>query len=257
MTIENFGSGARCAETMRLLLLAEANGTLPDDLGRLILLPIPTSKDKIHLTGSARLLSDIFSETKKGDFIAGYGIEKDKKAMLRERGVRVYDALDDEDFLLENAELTALGALGYILTTTDKVPSDLRIGVVGYGRIGGSLVRLLLFLGADVRVFSGREKTCIDLAANGINATLLPRGSALTTDGLDIIVNTAPCDFSASFDDDSLPKGLRVIELASGNNFRGIDGIEALPGIPDKSYGKSAGRAYFKRILRYLSEGSV
>lgn len=256
MTIENFGSGARCKETLRLLLLAEAEGKIPDSVKRCILLPIPTSKDKIHLTGTDKLLSEVFRDAKKGDFVAGYGIDKEAKRQMRENGAIIYDALDDENFLTENAQLTALGALGYILSTSDKAPSDLKIAIVGYGRIGSRLLRMLLFLGGDVRVLSGRERTCIDLAEIGINATLLPRGSALPTENLDIILNTAPSDFSASFTGDSLPCGLRVIELASGNNFKGIDGIEKLPGIPDKSYGKSAGKVYADRILNYL-EGEV
>ncbi len=256
MIIENFGAGIRCAEAMRRLVLAEEEGRFPTAIKRCILLQVPTSKDKIHLTGTDRLLSEAFAETKDGDFVAGYGIDREEKARMRGRGVIVYDALEDEDFLTENAELTALGTLGYILSTTDKALSDLKIGIVGYGRIGSRLLRMLLFLGGDVRVFSGRERTCVDLAQMGINATLLPRGSALPTDSFDIIVNTAPTDFSASFENDSLPKGLRVIELASGNNFRGIDGVEALPGIPDKSYGKSAGKMYADRILSYI-EGEV
>ena len=256
MTIENFGAGVRCAEAMRRLVSAEAEGRFPTAIKRCILLPIPTTKDKIHLTGTDRLLSEALSNVKAGDFVAGYGIDREEKARMKERGAIVYDALDDEDFLTENAELTALGALGYILSTTDKAPSDLNIAIVGYGRIGSRLLRMLLFLGGRVRVFSGRERTCIDLAQMGINTTLLPRGSALPTASFDIIINTAPTDFSASFVDDSLPKGLRVIELASGNNFRGIDGVEKLPGIPDKSYGKSAGKVYADRILNYL-EGEV
>ena len=70
----------------------------------------------------------------------------------------------------------------------------------------------------------------------------------------DIIINTAPTDLSSSFDKGPLPKGLRVIELASGENFKGIEGVERLPGIPDKSYGKSAGRSYYNSIMKYVSE---
>lgn len=254
MTIENFGAGARCAEALRLLLIAEAEGLFPSCVKRCILLPIPTSKDKIHLTGTDRLLSEVFSSVKKGDFVAGYGIDSADVSRMRERGAIVYDALLDEDFLMENAEATALGALGYILSSSDKTPKDLRIGIVGYGRIGARLVRMLLFLGGRVRVFSTREKTCILLGENGIEATLLPRGSRLPTESLDIIVNTAPADFSSSFENGRIPKGLRIIELASGENFRGIEGVERLPGIPDKNYGKSAGRAYFKRIFDYIRE---
>jgi len=112
MIIENFGTGARCAQTLRLLLSAEADGLLPDSVKRLVLLPIPTSKDKVHLSGTDKLLDEVFSDAKKGDFFAGYGIDKKIKESIREMGGIVYDALDDEDFLCENADETAIGALG-------------------------------------------------------------------------------------------------------------------------------------------------
>ena len=163
MIIENFGAGARCAETLRLLLCAEAEGRLPSSVKRTVLLPIPTTRDKIHLSGTDKLLGEIFSDVGKGDFVAGYGIEEAAKRSMRERGAIVYDALDDEDFLSENAEETAIGALGYILSSTDTAPRDTRFAIVGYGRIGSRLLRLLLFLGAHVKVYTGREKTCLSL----------------------------------------------------------------------------------------------
>lgn len=254
MTIENFGAGARCEEAMRQLVRAEAEGRFPAGIKRCILLPVPTSKDKIHLTGTDRLLSEIFSDAREGDFVAGYGIDSIEKSRMKERGAIVYDALFDEDFLTENAQLTALGALGYLLSSSDKALHDLKIGIVGYGRIGSRLLRMLLFLGGKVRVYSTREKTCLFLGESGVAATLTQKGSPLPFDDIDILINTAPADLSASFKDGLIPKGLRIIELASGQNFGKTEGVERLPGIPDKSYGKSAGRAYANRILNYIGE---
>ena len=254
MTIENFGTGARCAEALRLLLGAEADGRLPPSVKRIVLLPVPTSRDKVHLSGTDNLLAEVFSDVGEGDFVAGYGISEDAKCDMRKRGAKVYDALDDEEFLAENAEETAIGALGYVLSTTDTAPRDTRFAIVGYGRIGSRLLRLLLFLGARVKVYTGREETCISLSECGVDAHYIRRGAPIPTSDTDIIINTAPQDLSESFENGKLPPYLRVIELASGENFKGIEGIERLPGIPDKSYGKSAGRTYFSRILKYVSE---
>ena len=253
MTIENFGVGARCAEALRLLLAAEQRGEISESVKRILLLPIPTSRDKIHLSGTDRLLCEIFSDARCGDLIIGYGIDAKTKSQIKSRGALVYDALDDEDFLLENARQTALGALGYVLSTMDRVPSDLSFSVVGYGRIGTELVRLLLFLGAKVKVYTGREMTCIELGECGVKAHLVPRGTYPDFDS-DVIINTAPADLSKSFKRGKIPSGVRVIELASGENFSGIEGVERLPGIPDKYYGKSAGAVYYSKIMKFLSE---
>ncbi|MBR5139667.1 MAG: hypothetical protein IKV16_01305 [Clostridia bacterium] len=254
MIIENYGTGERCKETLRRLLLAEADGALPPEINRCILLPIPTSRDSIHLSGTEKLLDAIFSDVKSGDFVAGYGIDSERTRALTERGAVVYDASLDEKFLTENAEVTAIGALGYVLTTTDKIPKDIKFTIVGYGRIGAALLRMLLFHNAKVTVASGREKTCIDLGKCGIDAIYMPRGSALPKTDADIIINTAPTDLSASFSGDSVPDGVRVIELASGNNFKGISGVERLPSIPDRSYGKTAAGIYFSAIMRAIRE---
>lgn len=254
MIIENFGVGARCAETLRLLLCAQERGELPESIKHILLLPIPTTRDKIHLSGSDKLLSEIFSEAKHGDLIVGYGIDEQSKTAIRKRGALVYDALDDETFLTENALQTAMGTLGYILSTTDKTPADTSFAVVGYGRIGSALVRLLLFLKADVKVYTGREMTCIELGECGVEAHLFPRKSKLPLSDAQIIINTAPTDLSASFENNKIPPGVRIIELASGENFKGIEGVERLSSIPDKYYGKSAGAAYFYAIKKFIKE---
>ena len=256
MIIENYGTGDRCAETLRLLLLADSKGEITPSVKRCILLPIPTTRDKIHLSGTDKLLLEIFAEVKSGDLIAGYGIDEESKLLMRSLGAIVYDALDDEEFLAENAEETAIGALGYILSTSKKTPKDTRYAIVGYGRIGSRLVRLLLFLGGSVKVYTGSEKTSVSLGEYGIDASLVTRGEPLPEIDADILINTAPTDLSASFPTGKLPRGLRVIELASGENFMGVEGIERLPGIPDRSYGKSAGRTYFSRILEYAKEAA-
>lgn len=254
MIIENFGAGARCAETLRLLLSAEAEGRIPGSVKRAVLLPIPTTRDKVHLSGTDRLLGEIFADVGEGDLVAGYGIDADSKSSMRERGAVVYDALDDEEFLTVNAELTAIGALGYILSSRDTAPSETRFAIIGYGRIGSRLLRLLLFLGGKVTVYSGNEQTCLRLGESGVDCRFMPRGAPLPENDADIIINTAPTDLSLSFSEGRIPKDKRVIELASGENFKGISGVERLPGIPDKSYGKSAGLSYFEGILRYAKE---
>jgi hypothetical protein len=47
---------------------------------------------------------------------------------------------------------------------------------------------------------------------------------------------------------------MRVIELASGENFPLISGVERLPSIPEKMYPDSAGYLYYKAITRFLKE---
>ncbi|MBO5879495.1 MAG: hypothetical protein J6Q68_02970 [Clostridia bacterium] len=254
MIIENLGNGTRCKEALRLLVEAQARGEIPASFKRFFLLPIPTTRDKMHLSGTDKLVSEVFADLKEGDFVAGYGIERNDKNEARERGAIVYDAACDEEFLAENAEQSALGALGYILSNIDTAPSETEFAIVGYGRIGSRLVRMLLFLGGKVKIYTTNEKTCIELNECGIDAHLIDREAPILKTDAKVIINTAPTNLAPSFPSGKIPHGTRIIELASGENFGGIDGIERLPGIPDKYYGKSAGKNYFSKFMDYMNE---
>ena len=73
-------------------------------------------------------------------------------------------------------------------------------------------------------------------------------------DELDVLINTAPTPLANCFEGRRIPRGLSVIELASGKNFDGVEGVIKLPSIPERSYPKTAGRAYFHAIQRYVRE---
>lgn len=255
MKIENYGVGGRCREVMRRLVSLAEEGEVSPRISRVILLPVPTTRDKLHLSGTDKLISDVLCGVGEGDFVVGYGIPTEDTEKIKRNGAAVYDGARDESFLLENAEITAIGALGYILTELHRIPSDLRIGVVGYGRIGRALVRKLLFLGADLTVYTSKELTRVELGESGVRTARTPdKGEELPfVDELDLLINTAPIPLGGS-----IPKGclgeLRIIELASGNNLEGIDGVERLPSIPDRAYPISAGRAYFHAIQKYMRE---
>ena len=255
MKSEKYGVSERCNEAMRRLLFLEAKGEIPPSLSRVVLLPIPTARDSVHITGTDRLLSEVTADVGEGCLVAGYGIPKDDAQRMREQGARVFDAMECEDFQRENSYISAIGAMGYILTEIKRVPSDLFFGIVGYGRIGSALLRMLLFFGARVRVYTGKSLTRAELGECGVESAsydFIDGGGSLS--GIDVLINTAPMSLTVLFGDGKIPDGMRVLELASGDNFGGIEGVERLPGIPDKMYPRSAGAAYFGAIEKFIRE---
>ena len=258
MKIENLGSGARCEGLMRSLVELCAEGRLRRDLERITVLPIPSTRDGEHVTGTDTSLSEIFSGAGEGSLIIGYGIPESYARMAASRGAETVDAALDGEFILRNAEITALGTLGYILNTRTRVPSELAVGIVGYGRIGSALVRHLLFLGAKVRLYTSKKLTRVELGECEIETVYTDyTGAPLDFSGLDVLINTAPADLSASFPSGAVPLGLLVIELASGNNFSGVGGVVSLQGIPERSYPDSATEAYLSSVLPRLLGGEV
>ena len=158
MKIENYGVGERCAEAMRRLMSWDVDG-----VEKIILLPIPTSRDGIHLTGSEKLLREALGDVSRGELVVGYAIPDADAEYIRSKGGAVCDVARDEEFVEENSRITAIGTLEYLLTNFNLVPSDMKIGIVGYGRIGRHLARILLFLGAKIRIYTSKNLTRVEV----------------------------------------------------------------------------------------------
>ena len=137
MEIHTLGEGRRLTVCREIL----ADMTAGCD-GRLLLLPIPTSRDNTYITSTSLPILDLAKLAQGCAFVAGYNIPR---GVIGDE-IRLYDAACDEEFLIANAILTARGALGYILTHWQRDISDMKIGVIGYGRIGREMLRLLLLL---------------------------------------------------------------------------------------------------------------
>lgn len=243
MTVFTYDDSKRAGACRDFLL---SSGRM-DKYKMLTILPIPTTRDGVHLTGSGVTLASLCLEAEPGEIYLGYGIPAFLSDSLSSAGAVVVDASLDGEFLLENARLTALATLAYILSRGDVSVDNLSVGVVGYGRIGRELVRLLLSVGARVRVFSTRRETVLCLSSSGVDATLVTGGDPIPA--VDILVNTAPAKI---FDENSpVRPDMDILELASGNFF-GEARVTRLPSLPSRYYPVTAGRLYGAALLRAL-----
>lgn len=169
---------------------------------------------------------------------------------------RLVDLWTDEALLLENAALTAEGAVASAMRASAVALRDARCLVVGWGRIGRALTEILVGLGAQVTVSSrsatGRNRA-VERGAEATDTAAL--GEALA--GRDVVFNTAPdmvLDEAAlrRADEDAL-----LIDLASPPY--GIDlraawrlGLRAWrePGLPGRYCPRSAARALLNAMER-------
>jgi hypothetical protein len=238
MKILSFGGGRRMRECERLL--SELTAGLS---GRIVLLPIPTSRDKTYITSTDIPISALRRELQEGDLLVGYNIPKE----LLVEGISVYDASLDERFLYENALISARGALGYLLTNFTKDIADMRLALVGYGRIGKALLRYLLALGADPLVLTRRREIALELGSMGVRCAVIGEDTDLS--GLDILINTAP---ARQIEEESLDEKTKILDLASGNIFNESKRLTKLASIPDAYYPLTAGRLYAEGVLRHL-----
>ena len=213
----------------------------------MLLLPIPSTRDNKTILGTNIVISSLMELLDSSTIVVGYSLPTEFKSAVAEAGCYVHDVSEDEEFLCENAELTAEATLGILLNTAGCSPADLRVGIVGYGRIGQRLARLLMCLGSRVRVYSSDAGKRLDLGEWGITTALSARDADLAD--LDVLVNTAP---AVIFDTSALPEELRVIDLASGDNFPGLASVEKYPSIPARMLPLSAGVAWGRSIERFV-----
>ena len=248
MTIETYGNERRLRSAAMLL---RGDNSLSEK--NFILLPIPTTKDGQYIKGTSLRLDEALSTADESTLVVGYSLPDCFADEAKGLGAKVLDLSGDEKFLSENAHITAIGALIDIFSGETRAPRDTKIGIMGYGRIGKELVRLLLFAEGEVRVYTSSPSTCFSLCEFGIDALCVPRfgGEMLDTSDLDYFINTAPRDLSAL-----LPKRptSKLVELASGDNFCGIEGVKRLPSVPENILPESGGRAIFSAIKRYIRQ---
>ncbi len=215
----------------------------------IILLTVPTSRDRVHLTGTNIPLRSVIDNAEGNSLIVGYGLPASFVTDAVIEGLSVFDLCQDEVFLRENAEISAHGTVGNIMTRHKKSVSQMNIGIIGYGRIGKVLSRLLLFLGAQITVFTRREETRLELCGVGIDA----KGTEDIKDaiGLDIIINTAPAHLISAPEAALLhERGTEIIDIASADAVPDGEGVVRLLSIPDKMYPISAGKIYASAVIR-------
>ncbi len=248
MTVEVLGGGKReraCAEKLSGLGI-EARFL------RVFVLPIPTARNGVDISGTDIPLSSLLECSEKGALFCSYGAPAVFSEGVKERGGVLADVADDEIFEEENAALTAECTLSYIMQKSRRALSDLKIGIVGYGKIGRRLLELLLFHGADVKVFTRKNSTRVALSELGVSSVLTAEADF---SGLDILVNTAPArlfpsSVIRSFDGE-------ILELAPGENFTVAKSLTRLPSLPAKMLPETGGRLYAEAVMRALRRAEV
>ena len=157
------------------------------------------------------------------------------------------DLLRDEQYLAENAHLTADCALRLLGDRLGVAFRGCPVLVIGWGRIGKCLAAMLKALEADVTVAARKPSDLGMLAALGYNAVAV---SDIQPEQYRAIINTAPAPILTE-DGDYLQ-----IDLASRQGLAGETVIWAR-GLPGKMLPESSGALIAQGILRHLKGGAV
>lgn len=249
-------------EMLEEMLTAE--GHTVDRHENITILPLPVTRDGVTLNAPREngviQLSDIVSTADEGDIFIGGMLPDDFAARLKASGAIVFDYNAREDFTLQNAELTAEGAVALAVYQTDFAIMGTQCLVTGGGRIGKALSRRLAALGADVTM-SARKASDFD-AAEQMGIKHIHSGDiAQHIADYPLVFNTVPARIFGDAEIDAAARCCVYIELASSPYGIDFDAAKAggirvvnAPSLPAKTAPRAAAENIKNAVFSIIRE---
>ncbi|MBO4940670.1 MAG: dipicolinate synthase subunit DpsA [Clostridia bacterium] len=235
-----------------------------DDTYHAVVLPLPYTTDGKYLntplTNEKITLTDVFENISPQSKILAGKCDAKIKTMAETYEIGLVDYSCREELAMLNAVPTAEGAIQIAMEETPFTLHGSRCLVVGCGRIGKILAKMLCGIGARVTVSARKNRDLAYGHAMGFETVSNSKLAAIVKD-VDVIFNTVP---SLILDFDLLSKISKktlIIDLASkpgGVDFdearrRGIKVIWALS-LPGKVAPDTAGDIICSTIFNILEE---
>ena len=220
---EVFTYGLENAEELLTLNGVDMCPTLEDAVShsKVVIGPVPLSSDKKRLTtpfGRNFVELEDFIDALKGKYLIAGNINI--KEELDNNNIQFTDLLAREEFSVLNTIATAEGTIQIAMEETQRTLHGTNILVMGFGRIGKVLAKMLDGIGAKVYCEARKDEDISWIKAYGYNPIHLNNLSE-HLDKFDIIINTIPFQVLDSQKLDLVKKDAIIIDLAS--NPGGLD----------------------------------
>lgn len=164
---------------------------------------------------------------------------------------RCIDLLQDYTYLAQNASITAYCALGYAISNLPVTLRQCPILILGWGRIGKCLARLLSQLGGKVSIFARKPTDVAMLEALGYETETLSL-PAYNLSRYRVIFNTAPTLLLTQAHLRFCRPDCLKIDLASSPGIDAADVIWAR-GLPGKDAPETSGKLIADTIARLVT----
>ena len=211
----------------------------PDHTVTHLLLPVPSFAPDGSIKGGGDL-GQILSHLPKTVAVIGGNLNRPELA-----GYEVWDLLDDSRYLARNASITAHCTLELALSKLPVTLEQCPVLIIGWGRIGKCLAKLLSALGAKVTVAARKESRRVMVEALGYTACDMPE---IKPERYRLIINTVPAMVLPAASGTALK-----IDLASKSGMAGRDILWAR-GLPGKLAPESCGMLIAETVMQWLEE---
>ena len=216
----DIGGCVRCPEMSDAIRRADA-----------LVLPLPVSRDGVTLNcplykGEPPRLSEILLYAEPDTVLLGGKIDRAFTAKATKAQLSVIDYFECEELQIKNAVPTAEGAIAIAL---DELPITIfgsKAAVVGYGRVGKAVAKLLGAMGAKVKVAARSGEQLAYAETNGFTPIPLKKSTEgkHPLSGLsdcDVIFNTVPYTIFTKDILADIPPSTLLIDLAGDDG--GVD----------------------------------
>ncbi len=228
----------------------------------ILILGIPASRDGINVFAPEAKYSTISLE----HIIKSFGGKKIIGGMLpaivyecKKGDIDLIDYAKLDDLMMLNAISTAEGTIDVIIKNTDTTICSSNIIVIGNGKCGKVISKMLAGLGAKVTVTARKSSDFAYIEAMGLNYCHSSNISSILSSA-DVIVNTVPFNLISPDDYKLIKKDAFLVDIASMPGY--IDKnlceknslkYEHALSLPGKTAPKSAGCAIYKAIQPYIN----
>lgn len=213
-----------------------------------LLLPVPSLTAEGRIAGGGAF-EDVLASLPEGSAVFGGNLPPEQ---IPGRPFR--DFLQDPFYLAENAAITAHCAVKVALNHLPVTPDRCPVLVIGWGRIGKCLARLLRALGAAVTVSARRPEELALAQALGYSAR--STGELSRIPGIfRLVFNTVPAPVLDEEGMTRFPADCVFLDLASRPGIIGPGVIQAR-GLPAKDAPESSGELIAETALRFV-EGRI
>ncbi len=232
-----------------------------------IILPIPASGDNVTINAPYAekpiLLDDFFAMIGASKLVLAGHISPMLAVRFDREAIAYIDYYNREELMVKNAVPTAEGAVSIALSEMPVTLFGSKALVVGYGRIGKILTKLLLAMGAEVTVSARRwgDLAWIEGAgAKAVNTAKIANGIS----EYDVIFNTVPNMVLGESELSMMDKNALIIDLASTPGGVDLKAAKELKrrviwalSLPGKTAPISAGHIIKDTVINILSELEV
>ena len=218
----------------------------------------PCSNDRENLntpfSDTTINMENLFSMMTSEQYFCAGRIGENLQELAREYNVQTYDFLEREEMAILNAIPTAEGAVKIAIEETDITLHGSKIMVIGFGRIGKILCKILSGFSARVYVVVHKEAAYAEAKSYGYKAIML-KDMNVFLPKMAMIMNTVPKILLNSQNLHLIKKDCFILDLAS-KPF-GIDyecskklnlKVQWAPSLPGK-IAASTGAEYIKQAI--------